>query len=32
MHEATATRFTSITDERGVFRMQARVGAIPDPQ
>jgi hypothetical protein len=31
-HEATGNTFTSITDERGVFRMQARVGAyqIPD--
>ena len=26
-HEATGNTFTSITDERGVFRMQARVGA-----
>src|SRR5678815_5774032 len=25
-HEATGNTFTSITDERGVFRMQARVG------
>ena len=27
VHEATGNTFTSITDERGVFRMQARVGA-----
>ncbi|HEU5259051.1 MAG TPA: carboxypeptidase-like regulatory domain-containing protein, partial [Vicinamibacterales bacterium] len=26
VHEATGNTFTSITDERGVFRMQARVG------
>src|SRR5678815_6027747 len=26
VHEATGNNFTSITDERGVFRMQARVG------
>src|SRR5678809_1765515 len=27
VHEATGNTFTSVTDERGVFRMQARVGA-----
>src|SRR5258706_2325630 len=27
VHDATGNTFTSVTDERGVFRMQARVGA-----
>ena len=27
VHEATGNTFTSVTDERGVFRIQARVGA-----
>src|SRR5258705_13455323 len=27
VHEATGNTFSSVTDERGVFRMQARVGA-----
>src|SRR5436190_6380876 len=27
IHDATGNTFTSVTEERGVFRMQARVGA-----
>ena len=27
IHEATGNTFTSVTDERGIYRMQARVGA-----
>ena len=30
VHEATGNRFVAVTDERGIYRIPARVGALPD--